>query len=296
MSVHEWFGYRLDRLESSGDLVRQEECPFIEGPCTKTFNDGTVSGVCAIHQQKAGAVICCPNRLYGGNHKVLADVASDAFGQDLPLTVGNAGAVTQARQLGGAIAVFGKNYGGELRLPQRKGRGAYFVDWVLARLDGDGKLVDFVAVEVQTIDTTGSYKPAVEALRAGEVGLPPVKVGLNWENVNKRILPQVIYKGHVLRGEPLCAKGLYFITPRQVYERILDRLAGRLKPYAKQPGAVTFLHYDYAPTPAVGSSPAELVLTGQLTTTVDQIALAFTAPDNLPPNGVYEAAIRATLR
>jgi hypothetical protein len=296
MSVHEWFGHRLDRLEDARDLIRRQECPFIQGPCTKTFNDGTVAGVCSIRQKKAGAVICCPNRLYGGNHKVLVDVASDAFGEELPLLVGNAGAVTQARMEGGAVAVFGKNYGGELRLPQRKGRGAYFVDWVLARLDGDGELVDFVAVEVQTIDTTGSYKPAVEALRASRDELPPVKVGLNWENVNKRILPQVIYKGHVLRGEPLCSQGLYFITPRQVYERILDRLAGRLKEYARQPGAVSFMHYDYDPEQADGPEPTGLALTGRLTTTVDQIALAFTAPDNLPPNGVYEAAIRATLR
>ena len=34
---------------------------------------------------------------------------------------------------------------------------------------------------------------------------------------------------------------------------------------------------------------------GQLTTTVDQVAHAFTSPTNLPEPGVYEQAIRAEL-
>ena len=34
---------------------------------------------------------------------------------------------------------------------------------------------------------------------------------------------------------------------------------------------------------------------GQFTTTIDQVALAFTAPANLPPAGVYEQAIQAEL-
>ena len=40
--------------------------------------------------------------------------------------------------------------------------------------------------------------------------------GMNWENVNKRILPQLIYKGHVLRREELCRKGLFFVCPKHV--------------------------------------------------------------------------------
>jgi hypothetical protein len=38
-----------------------------------------------------------------------------------------------------------------------------------------------------------------------------------------------------------------------------------------------------------------LVAVGQFTTTIDQVALAFTAPSNLPPAQVYEQAIRASL-
>jgi hypothetical protein len=35
---------------------------------------------------------------------------------------------------------------------------------------------------------------------------------------------------------------------------------------------------------------------GQFTTTTDQVALAFTAPKNLPPSGVYEEAIQRELQ
>jgi len=34
---------------------------------------------------------------------------------------------------------------------------------------------------------------------------------------------------------------------------------------------------------------------GIFTTTVDQVALAFTSPSNLPPQNVYEQAIREAL-
>ena len=43
-------------------------------------------------------------------------------------------------------------------MPQRSGHGNYFVDWILAHLTADGMLDGFVAVEVQTMDTTGNYR------------------------------------------------------------------------------------------------------------------------------------------
>ena len=38
-----------------------------------------------------------------------------------------------------------------------------------------------------------------------------------------------------------------------------------------------------------------MTLSGQFTTTVDQVALAFTAPMNLPDRNVYAAAINTAL-
>ncbi|MGH8013135.1 MAG: hypothetical protein ACREQ4_11590 [Candidatus Binataceae bacterium] len=59
-------------------------------------------------------------------------------------------------------------------------------------------------------------------------------------------------------------------------------------------GAVTIMWYDIVPAAEAGKQ-RDLVAGGQLTTTIDQVALAFTAPSNLPPPQVYENAIRAEL-
>ena len=168
------------------------------------------------------------------------------------------------------------------------------MDWVLARVSAAYDLVDFVAVEVQSIDTTGNYRGEREAYLKRQPFAGKSTAHFNWENVNKRILPQIIYKGHVLRQEPLCQKGLFFVCPTPVYRKISERLGGGLRPYPIQPGSLTIMWYDVGP-PADAGSQRELVAGGQFTTTIDQVALAFTAPSNLPPPQVYENAIRAEL-
>jgi hypothetical protein len=192
------------------------------------------------------------------------------------------------------VAVFGKRWGRELRLPQRMGRGAYFVDWVLALISRDAQLQEFVAVEVQAIDTTGNYRAERDAYVNGRDYPEYSEAGLNWENVSKRILPQIIYKGHVLRREPLCTKGLFFVSPTPVYERIRQRLGGEMLAIHLQPGALTFRWYTIGAEVPDGQIRT-LINQGQYTTTVDQVALAFTAPANLPPIGVYQQAIEAEL-
>jgi hypothetical protein len=121
-----------------------------------------------------------------------------------------------------------------------------------------------------------------------------VTAGMNWENVSKRILPQLIYKGHVLRQEKLCKKGMFFVCPTPVYNRVQQRLGGGMRPYPLHPGTLTFRWYDIEPSQEDGQRRG-LQLGGQFTTTIDQVALAFTAPADLPPAGVYQAAIENEL-
>ena len=190
--------------------------------------------------------------------------------------------------------MFGKRWGKELRLPNRGRSGGYFVDWVLARLDDGGNLMEFVAVGVQSIDTTGNYQSERNAYLRGEDFEGQSTAGFNWENVNKRILPQIIYKGHVLRRERLCRHGLFFVCPSPVYAKIRERMGGNLLSYNLQPGALSLLWYDVGPeVPAGQCRPLQQM--GLFTTTVDQIALAFTSPSNLPAENVYETAILAEL-
>jgi hypothetical protein len=118
--------------------------------------------------------------------------------------------------------------------------------------------------------------------------------GMNWENVSKRILPQLIYKGHVLRQEKLCKKGMFFVCPTPVYNRMQRRLGGGMRPYPLHPGTLTFRWYDLE-SACVDGKRRSLQLGGQFTTTIDQVALAFTAPADLPPAGVYQEAIENEL-
>jgi hypothetical protein len=298
-TIVDFFGYRAaDDSDASLDAVAKNLCPFLHDTCTKTLGrDGSCSGVCAVKQVSSDQrIICCPIRLYADDYEILRIVSRKTFGVDLGLYSGRA-AVAKARSEGGAVAVFGHRWGGELRLPKRNGVGNYFADWVLARLDERGELAEFTSIEVQTIDTTGNYR----ASRAGLIdGRREVKstVGLNWENVSKRIIPQLVYKGQVLQREPLCRSGLWFVTPESVYSRIIDRLGGAKNMafgYAPQPGALHFLRYDYDDNAEYAKGvPTKLMVTGDECTTVEQVQAAFNRV-RLPEPGVYGKALREAL-
>ena len=295
--ISEFFGYRAeDRSDTATAAATRQICPFLGSQCTKVLSrDRIISGVCSVRQKTEGSpsVICCPNRIYAENYKMLHLVARQAFGCELGLYSGRI-AVGKAKEEAGAVAVFGHGWGGELRLPQRAGTGSYFVDWVLARLDNDGELVEFTAIEVQTIDTTGNYREARTALLADRTVISDT-VGLNWENVSKRIIPQLIYKGQVLQREDLCRTGLYFVCPKAVYDRVLNRLGGkdRIPRFPTQPASIHFLAYDYNGELQDGSI-TPLGILEEHCTTVYKVQEAFSSM-NLPEGNVYRDAIRRSL-
>jgi len=298
-TIVDFFGYRAeDDSDAALFAVAKSLCPFIHDTCSKTLGrDGSYSGVCAVKQISSDQrVICCPIRLYADDYRILHIIARKTFGVELGLYSGRA-AVEKAKAENGAVAVFGHRWGGELRLPKRNGVGNYFADWVLARLDDEGHLVEFTSIEVQTIDTTGNYRASRSALIDGR-RIEKSTVGLNWENVSKRIIPQLVYKGQVLQREPLCRSGLWFVTPESVYSRIIDRLGGGENMafgYAPQPGALHFLRYDYdeAATMPLGV-PTALKVIGDSCTTVEQVQAAFSRV-RLPEAGVYGKALQEAL-
>ena len=250
-----------------------------------------------MQQQSANSpsIICCPIRLYAEDYRILREIAGDAFHGNLGLYAGKV-AVEKAKKEGGAVAVFGHGWGGELRLPKRQGVGSYFVDWVLARLNGKGKLVEFTAIEVQTVDTTGNYHDSRAAL-VRDRSIVKSSVGINWENVSKRIIPQIIYKGQVLQREDLCKTGLYFVCPAPVYDRVLDRLGGvgKVPKFPSQPAAIHFVSYDCDKSKKpVDGKIAPLVIGRTHCTTVYKVQEAFSSM-SLPEGNVYQRAIEKSL-
>ena len=295
--ISEFFGYKAEDASTIAlNTANSQICPFLGSPCTKVLSrDHLISGVCSVRQKTEGSpsVICCPIRIYAEDYKMLHLISRQAFGRDFGLYAGRA-AVERARAEGGSIAVFGHGWGGELRLPQRAGTGSYFVDWVLARLDENGELAEFTAIEVQTIDTTGNYREARTALLENRSVISDT-VGLNWENVSKRIIPQLIYKGQVLQREDLCRTGLFFVCPKAVYDQVLNRLGGRerIPTFPTQPASIHFVAYDYTEPPRDGSI-TQLGIVEEHCTTVYKVQEAFSSM-NLPEGNVYRDAIRKSL-
>lgn len=271
-------------------------CPFIDGKCKKTRS----GGACILNPGNEIPVIICPNRLYDENYMVIRNIAKECFGAEAELVtlheINNRHTLNTI--VGNEVIVFGQGYSGEvgIRAPtaDEQKDGSFKIDFLLVRVDREMNTESFVAVEVQTIDTTDSYsKVAGGYYDAAAKGLKtesePVKAGLNWENVSKRILPQLIYKGHALRRERKASFGLYFVVPHPVFERIKTRVGGNLLEYPRGPGTITFHTYDLGQPNSEG--PRKLHLRETFTTTVEQIAFAFVSPRNLPPLGIYEEVI-----
>ena len=153
------------------------------------------------------------------------------------------------------------------------------------------------ATSVQTIDTTGNYRDSRTALLENR-GMVKSTVGMNWENVAKRILPQIIYKGQVLQRESLCKSGLYFVCPHPVFERVIARLGGKgnLPEFpAGQPGTVHFFSYDYdLDAEPVAGQMRPLMFREEYCTAVHKVQEAF-SNITLPESDVYRAAVQRAL-
>lgn len=298
--VFEFFGRpAVDSSPHAAELAAAEHCPIIGQPCEKRLGrDNTISGVCSLKPKTSGPVICCPIRLYGDGYKVLQDVSDIAFGPGLELVPGR-----EARERANAsgapvVGVFGKRWGGELPLPRKMGGGSYYVDWILALVNEVGELVEFTAVEVQTIDTTGNYREGIKALRADRTVVDNTS-GFNWENVNKRIIPQIIYKSQVLQRETKANAGLFFVCPARVLDKILERVGGQeaLPGYPVKAGTVTFMGYDYVDGSTVKgpyTAPLPLELKAKLTTSIERFQVAFNNVA-LSKEDAYASAIEKAL-
>ena len=70
------------------------------------------------------------------------------------------------------------------------------VDCVVADVGPNYEIKQFVSVELQAIDITGSVFPAYEAITNSEMLKKSPSYGLNYANVYKRFVTQLIVKGY----------------------------------------------------------------------------------------------------
>lgn len=230
--IVELFGYASDDVSViAKQQFQRADCPFIQGKCSKTNHDKTlIYGTCSVTARKAKReVIICPKRLYADNYRVLSDAANAVWGS-IPLIAG--GSVSELRNKGLAYTecaiAFGQNSGREVTI---NSNGKMSLDWVIQRYKQIGSNLvpqDYIGVEIQSIDTTMNYRENWQAYKKLKSGTPPNAIpnaahGLNWANVHKRLIPQIIRKGNVYSFTKRCS-AFFFILPDIVYEQFEEVL------------------------------------------------------------------------
>lgn len=149
-------------------------CPFINSKCTKRSH--RIEGpfpVCSVFRKTKKdkhpiPIVVCPRRLYA------ADIYNDVVAHCWP-----------GDSLSNPIVVH------EIKMGKVGN-----VDMVIADLSDSGtEISDFVSIELQAIDITGSYEPAYSAIVLNSELDKKPKYNFNYKNVQKRLMSQMTDKG-----------------------------------------------------------------------------------------------------
>jgi hypothetical protein len=174
-TVVELFGHSAKEKKDWNEIVTEQRCPFLGKRCYKVRkSDPSIAiGSCTVlYGRPPEPIIICPTRLID-RRQIFADclhlLTSHEPGNELHI-------VAEVSVPGGSV------------------------DYVLVSAK-DGKVRDFVGIELQTLDTTGTVWPQRQKLLS-ELGVPRADVaensarpyGMNWKMTAKTILVQMHHK------------------------------------------------------------------------------------------------------
>lgn len=173
--VVELFGRHTGAHEDWANLVSEQECPYTARPCFKVRkSDSSVAiGTCSVRIRKERVPLAiCPNRLLE-NHQVFLDCIH----------------LLRRHEPGNQLHIVP-----EVSVPGGS------VDYFLVSAKNENP-VDFVGIEFQTLDTTGTVWPARQRfLRSvgldAEIAVADAdkSYGVNWKMTAKTILMQMHHK------------------------------------------------------------------------------------------------------
>lgn len=289
-SLVEVFGYSpTDTTPTARKFWQLNACPFIGKACSKYDHTNTICyGTCSVTNTGQNVVIC-PNRLYADGYATIKRVSREVFG-DVQFMLFDE-YIKEVTKLGASlncVVALGQNSGKEVKLSKMS------MDWVLAHIV-DGALVEYVGIEVQSIDITGNYRDAWYAARDQKTNIPPSEHGLNWANVHKRLIPQIIRKSLVYSKSSLIKQGLYFIVPEPVYQRF-EEIIGDDIPLVEEDGkdVITVHTYDLGAQSVPGTTRV-LTETRKLKFKLDEFSARFITGPNLPSGESLDRKIREIL-
>lgn len=200
------------------------ECPFIDGQCTKRGHGFDVPyPICTVRhgiaKGKPGRPITiCPNRFYEAD--LLPDIVHHCWPGPAPR---NPRAVYEVQ-----MGKFGK------------------VDMVVADVDPQsGAVREFVSVELQAVDLGGSVEPAYQGV-INRWPLVDVTYGVNWKNVQKRLIAQLVEKGfyhHQWRNRIIA------VIQTPLYEYLHRNIQFDELPPSREGATIQFMLYDYVQHP-----------------------------------------------
>ena len=117
------------------------------------------------------------------------------------------------------------------------------VDFVIADMLDGGDIGQFLSVELQAIDITGSVRDAYDALVSGGLLPKNPSFGLNWKNVYKRYITQLIAKGYYHHH---WKTKIVAVIQEQVYNYIKNEADFMCSPDVKNPNVnIIFMTYAF---------------------------------------------------
>jgi hypothetical protein len=178
----EVFGFPIDNLSPQAEHYRVNRlCPYNNKvpSCTKSRVADPI-GVCSVFDNKK-IVVTCPVRMRQ-DWQVISDAATHIFSSDTVWT-----------SLG------------EVRLNDVDGNSAGNIDFVLVSFDESGQIVDFGALEIQTVYISGNISNPfnrymkdrrTQTSSKGSISIRPDYLSSS----RKRLVPQIVYKGKILNS------------------------------------------------------------------------------------------------
>ncbi|MBN1962395.1 MAG: restriction endonuclease [Deltaproteobacteria bacterium] len=289
--IVEIFGYSPDdTTRQCRTLWNIGACPFINKTCSKTNHDKSITyGTCSV-TSPFGDCIICPNRLYADNYNSLKEVSKDAFGENIPFFTFD-DFIKNRENISKCIVALGMNSGKEIKVGN-----SLSMDWVLAKIL-NGTLNEYTGIEVQSIDITGNYRDTWYAYKNIKTAktIPTSAHGMNWANVHKRLIPQLIRKGQVYSRSALVKTGIYFILPNIVYRKF-EEIIGKDIPLLTNKRADNITVHTYALSDQVlHGQQRGLKIERKIRFSLDDFSKRFISGPNLPSGGELDQAIRCTL-
>lgn len=279
-----------DHTEVARSLWELGACPFTSKTCIKTNHDQTiVYGTCSVTSPH-GEVIICPNRFYANKYQVLHNLARECFENFDNLYLYEDFVNNRTSRQRNVVAL-GQNSGREISV---RGSSKLSMDWVLALIE-DQRLIEYTGVEVQSLDITGNYRDAWYGYKNKQSDTPRSEHGLNWANVHKRLIPQLIRKGVVYAKSEYVNSGLHFVLPEVVYKKFEEVIGSDITVYHENaPDHLTVLTYKLEDKVEHGEVRA-LEQVRNFKVSLDEFAKRFIQGATLPSSSALDNAIKNML-